>query len=231
MLDAGGRLARLFEGRGVDDRLRIEDRQVGEIADRQRAALRDAEFTRGQAGHPEHGLFQAEQADIPGIVAEHARKRAPQARMRVDVVRQAVRADHGARMRDDIADIGLVELEVDRACRQQALPRLALAAVPFPRNVGNLAPRHFGMRVGPGDEDLQPGVAALQPEHSRARGIGIDIHADVHRLARLVDALQRRPLLPKLARPVHWWCEMNSLPPAWSAMSMASSIASSIVSK
>src|SRR4051794_28060084 len=105
MLDAGGGASWLFEGGRVDDRLRIEDDEVGEIAFGQRTALLDAKLPCWQPRHAEHGVLQSEQPDVTRVVPEHARKGAPQTRMRMDVVRQAVRADHCARMRDDVADI------------------------------------------------------------------------------------------------------------------------------
>ena len=74
-----------------------------------------------------------EQLLLAPVARQHARERAPQARVRMLVVRQAVGADHAARVRDHAPHIVLVHLEVAGAAGLQAEARLALRRRPTPR--------------------------------------------------------------------------------------------------
>jgi len=68
-------------------------------------------------------------------------------------------------MRDDFADICLVELEVDRSGRQQALAGFAFGAVPFPRDVGDLAL---------GSPSSRPTAAILSPVTAMSASKGLE---------------------------------------------------------
>ena len=82
MAHAHRRLLRIVERGAVLDRRRVEYGDVGNVADPQFAATLEAETLRRQTGHLVDCAFQRKQAQVTRIVAQHARKRAPQPRVR-----------------------------------------------------------------------------------------------------------------------------------------------------
>src|SRR5262249_16758713 len=95
-----------------------------------RPALPQPEAAGGEPGHLVHRLLQAHQLEVAGIVPEHAREGAPEARVRMRVVRQPVGADHRAGKGEHAPHVVLVHLEVAGAARLQTVAGLALAAAP-----------------------------------------------------------------------------------------------------
>jgi len=83
----------------------------------QHAAILEPELRGRQRGHAPHRLFQRKQIDVAHVVAEHARERAPQPRVRMLVVRQAVGTDHGVRIGQHAPHVVLAHHEVDGAGR------------------------------------------------------------------------------------------------------------------
>ena len=119
-------LRRLVVGGDVADRRRVEDDDVGGVADGERAAAGEAEIARREAGHlPDRGL-EREEADLAAVVAEHARERAPQARVRLLADGNAVGADHGLVEGEDALHVVLVHQEIDRAAGLHAARRFAV---------------------------------------------------------------------------------------------------------
>ena len=98
MGDAGGRPDRVLETGGVAHRRRVEHGDVGEGAGGQRAAVDQVELQGRQAGHAAHRLFQAEQAQVPRVMAKDPREGAPKTRMGMGIEGQAVGADHRLRV-------------------------------------------------------------------------------------------------------------------------------------
>ena len=86
---------RVFIRGGVLDLLRIEQDQVRGIALTQQAAVGKAEAGGGETRHLVDRVFQTEEPDIAHIVTEDAREGAPEPWMRMLIVRQTVRTDHG----------------------------------------------------------------------------------------------------------------------------------------
>ena len=154
VLDAGGGGRRRFEGRAIGDGLRVEDGHVGIGARREDAAAGKAEPISGQAGHPAHRFFEAEEAELAAVIAEDAREGAPQPRVRMGVVRQPVRADHRVRKLQHPLDIGLVHHPIDRTRRLQPIGRLLLADPPIGGDRRELAAGLLGRALRPGHQDL-----------------------------------------------------------------------------
>ena len=97
-------------------------------------AFVQAEIARRQARHLVDGLLQAEQVLLAPIAGQHPRKGAPQARMRMPVVRQAVGTDDAARVADDAAHVVFMHLEIAGASGLEAQAGLALRGAPFRRD-------------------------------------------------------------------------------------------------
>ena len=83
VLDAGGVLVRLLERGVIDDTRRVEDRDVGPQAGTQQAAIELADLGGVRRRHLAHGLLEPEHPGLAHVAAEHARKRAVVARMRM----------------------------------------------------------------------------------------------------------------------------------------------------
>ncbi len=190
MGDARRRLHRLGEGGAVDHRLRIEDAEIGIGARRDDAAPLEPEPRRRDARHLAHRGFEIEEAELTAVMAEDARERAPEARMRVAVVRQPVRSDHRRREGEDALHIGLVHHEIDRAGGLQPLGRLDEPDTPFGGDLGELAPGAVGPRLRPGDQHLQRILDALDPKHGRRGDIGVDVEPDLLPRHRRLDLRQ-----------------------------------------
>ena len=110
----------------------IEDDEIGEIAFRQHG--RDRSRRNVCAGRPVilwTAVSSGKSPSSRAIVPEHARERAPEPRMRMVVVRQAVRADHRQRKAQHAPHVGLVHLEIDRAGRIEPARRLVDVDAPF----------------------------------------------------------------------------------------------------
>ena len=113
-------------------------------------------------------------------MAEHAREGAPQPRVRVDIVRQPVGADHRVLEAQHPLHIGLVHRPIDRARRLQPLDRLLLADAPIARRS-----RRARGRPAPGalfDQvtstfSARSACAALQ--HGRGGDVGIGVEPDL----------------------------------------------------
>ena len=84
-----------------------------------------------QAGHAADGLFERKQADVTGIMSKHPREGAPQARMRMGIMRQAVGADHGALVAEDAPHVVFIHGKIHRTGRLQALSRLQQGQIPL----------------------------------------------------------------------------------------------------
>ena len=97
----------------------------------QHAPVLQAELLGGEPGHPMHRVFQGKQAQITCIMAKDARKGAPEARMRVLVMRKTVRANHRVGIGEDALHIGLVHQEIDGATWDQLRRGVALSAAQF----------------------------------------------------------------------------------------------------
>ena len=177
-VDAFGGARRRLVGRGIADRGGVEDDDVGMLPDRQRAAALEAEVARGQAGHlPDRGL-EREQADVAAVVAEHARERAPQARVRLRPDGDAVRADHRVVEGEDAPHVGLVHQEVDRAAGLQAARRLVLVDAPLARDLVEVAAGVLGMRLARRDQHAAVEHAAVGADHGRAGVVRIAVERD-----------------------------------------------------
>src|SRR5437773_12458107 len=114
-----------------------------------------------------HGRFDWKQAEIATVVAEHAWKRPPQTRMRMPVVRQTVGADHCGWKGEHALHVIFAHLEVARAAGLQPYARLLLGTAPLRCDVAQMARRHFRMRLGPGDDNVDDAVDKIGSEHSR----------------------------------------------------------------
>src|SRR5205814_1865007 len=86
VLDPSRRGRRSFERRAVGDGLGIEDRHVGIAAGPQSAAAGETKTIGGEAGHPAHRLFEAEEPELAAVIAENAWEGAPQPRVGMGVV-------------------------------------------------------------------------------------------------------------------------------------------------
>src|SRR5260221_3219713 len=117
-LDTFWRPSRRRECSGVFHSRRVENSEVGEGAGTDDAAVAETEPVCRQARHPAHRLLEAEEAAVAAVVAEDAREGAPQARMRVNGVRQTVGCDRPVLVNTDRPDIMFIELEIDGASGQ-----------------------------------------------------------------------------------------------------------------
>ena len=172
---------RLIGGR-LGDGVGIKQGQVGVGAFLQHAPVLEAKVLRRQPGHLVDGFFQRKQTERAAVVAQYARKTAPQARMGRRIVRQAVGADHGFVKLQDALHIGFVHAEINRAGRIQAGDRLFLGHAHFFGNVGEVLPGVFGQRFGPGDNDAGGGGGAVRRQDGGTGGVGVTVKA--HRLLR-----------------------------------------------
>ena len=149
------------------------------------------EGARRQPRHLVHGLLEREQPALAAVVRQHTRKSAPQARVRVAVVRQTVRADHRQRVHDDLVHIVVVHLEVAGAARLQATAGLLLRHTPIGRDLGQQPPVGLGVRVRPGDTDVDHAVDQVLAQHRRAGGVRVDVHRHTLPRRQCFDQRQR----------------------------------------
>src|SRR5271163_2937433 len=131
-------------------------------------------------------------------MTEHARERAPQARMRMLVVWQAVGADHGVLIREDRSHIILVELKIDGASRHQPLGSFHVAARPFGGDVVQHLARVLRKVGGPRHHDLHAGFCTAGIEALGTRIVGIRIKANRLRLPGGVDDGEGLRRLPEI---------------------------------
>ena len=61
--------------------------------------------------------LDAEQLELAAIASQHAGESAPQTRVWLYIMRQAVRANHAEWVRHDAADITLIHRKINSACR------------------------------------------------------------------------------------------------------------------
>src|SRR5215470_773602 len=73
VIDSGGVLLRLLEGRAVGDGLLVKDHDVGGHSGPQQAAIPQLESLRGQRTHLADGFFQPDQPLLADVNAEDAR--------------------------------------------------------------------------------------------------------------------------------------------------------------
>ena len=209
-MDAGGAFGGALERGGVGDAGRIEHRQIGVAAGLDLAASGQAELGGGQAGHFPDGGLQREQAQVAGIMAEHAREGAPQARMRPLVMRQAVGANHGGREGQDALHVALVHHEIDGAGGLQFVDHVVLGLAALGRHLVQLAPGQFGEGLAPGDDDAAGQQHAVFLEHGGAGHVGIGVQRHVLRGHGALDQRQRFLERPKLGWPASLWCEITT---------------------
>jgi len=81
-LDPGRRLNRALERRRVAHGLRIEQRDIRRHAVPDEPAAVESERLRGKSRHLVDRRLEGKEAHVARVVPEHARKRAPKARMR-----------------------------------------------------------------------------------------------------------------------------------------------------
>src|SRR5664279_2777085 len=93
-VDALRRLLRLLERGHILDRRGVENNDVRICAGTNLTAIIEPEPTRRETAHLVHGRLQRKQAQLAAVVSEHPGERSPKSRMRMLIVRQAVRADH-----------------------------------------------------------------------------------------------------------------------------------------
>ena len=137
-----------------------------------------------------HRVFQREEFEVAAVVAKHARKGAPQARVRVRIEWQAIGADHRGRMRQRRLHIRFMHGEVDRAGGLKPVGGFIHRHAPFGGDVAQVAPGHALDGVRPGDQDFLGKVDAVAHQHGRAGDIGIDVEGDVLLFAGCVDFRQ-----------------------------------------
>src|SRR5215813_10669305 len=98
VIDSGGVLLRLLEGRAVDDGFLVEDHDVGGHSRPQQAAIPKVEGLRGQRTHLADRFFQADQPLIADVNAQDARVITEAPRVRdagaLSVNHARVRGDH-----------------------------------------------------------------------------------------------------------------------------------------
>ena len=109
------------------------------------------------------------------------------------VVRQAVGADHAARMPDDAAHVVLVHLEITGSAGLQAQAGLVLRYAPFGGDGGQHAACHLGIGRRPAHHHVDDAVHQVLAQHGRAGHVGVDIHRDVLTPGQFVN--QRQGLL------------------------------------
>src|SRR5262245_13473072 len=130
VIDSGGVLLRLLEGRAVGDGLIVKDHDVGGHSRPQQAAVPQPESLRGQRTHLADGFFHADQTLIADVDSQDARVVAESARVRdagaLGVNHARVRSDHRKRLFKDSLDVLVRHLAQDhlRAARQQQINRL-----------------------------------------------------------------------------------------------------------
>ena len=105
-----------------------------------------AEHRRRMPGHLTDRLLQTEQLQIPRVMAKHAGKRAPQPRMRITIVRQAVAADHRQAVRHDPLHVRPRPSGSRSPGRDQSFGRL-ISSGPTPRRYPQHPPGEFRMRI------------------------------------------------------------------------------------
>jgi len=93
-----------------------------------------------------HRLLQGEEADLAGIVAQHPREGAPDARVRMTADGDAIGADHGVGIAENASHVGFVHDEEDAQRRDQALDRRVQVAAPLGGNRGEVTPGR--LRIG-----------------------------------------------------------------------------------
>ena len=106
--------------------------------------------TKDACREPRHlvdSRLEVKQTEIAGVVTQHPRKRAPEARVRVFVVGQAVGANHGTGMAQDPLQVVFVHLEVDGTGRLQAVDRFTEGAVPARADVFEVLALELRMRM------------------------------------------------------------------------------------
>ena len=114
----------IFECGPIDDAIRIEQGEVGEISGPQQAAIPETEFGRVQGSHLPHGVFKAKDAAFSNINAEHAREGAEVPGMRiaaaqrtVDCISGAVRSYRAPRLGQRQIHVGFGVMGIDGADR------------------------------------------------------------------------------------------------------------------
>ena len=139
----------------------------------------EAEARRRQPGHLVHRGFQAEQPDLAAVMAEDAREGAPQARVRVDVVRQPVGADHRRLEGEHAAHVGLVHHPIDRAGRLQPRGRVEDVDAPVARDVASSSrPACSGRGFDQVISTFSASSMPLRAQHGRGGDVGIGVEAD-----------------------------------------------------
>ncbi|MNV23302.1 hypothetical protein D3C71_1143110 [compost metagenome] len=107
------------------------------------------------------------------------------------VVRQAVAADHGERVRNDALHVFFLHLEIAGAAGLQPQAGFLLGGAPLARDVGDQAAGHLGVRVGPGQQHVDHAVDQVFAQHGGAGHVGVDVHRDLLALRQRLDQRQR----------------------------------------
>ncbi|ABA49412.1 hypothetical protein BURPS1710b_0836 [Burkholderia pseudomallei 1710b] len=171
------------------------------IADPHLAAPREPEAPGGQRSHLAHRVLERNQPLVARVVAEHARKRAPEARMRQRIVRQAVGAHHRRRVRQDPAHVVLRHVVIHGARRLQPARRVLLGHAPLGGDRPQQLARHFRMRIGPRDRDVDVARRLLDVERRRAAAVRIAVAADGLDAPRALERREHFGAAPPVRRP------------------------------
>ena len=137
---------RVFIGRGIHDFSRIEYDDVRRASCGYSASVVKSEYLSGKARHLVDGFLHRKQLQIARVSSNYPRKRSPQPRMRMLVVRKTVRPDHGELGFHDPLDVVFAHLEIDGSRGLQPLSGVKKRHSPFVGNVGKVAA--IGFRVG-----------------------------------------------------------------------------------
>jgi len=121
--------------------------------------------------------FQIEQPNLARIMAEHARKRAPQPRMWVDIVRQSVEPIIVCSKASTRLHVTLVHHPVDGTGWLQPRCRLGEADAPIAAISASSRPAWSGIAFDHVNQHLERVVDALLPQHGRRGDIGVRVEA------------------------------------------------------
>ncbi len=104
----------------VDHAVRVEHRQIGEASGTQETAISNAELGGAERSHFADGVFEPQQASLAHVHAQHARKGAEVARMRMA---QAQRAFRGVGRAIPAPDSCLSPCGARKRCRRNRFVR------------------------------------------------------------------------------------------------------------
>src|SRR6266480_3677334 len=128
VLNAFAVLERLLVRRTIAYSLLVEDRDVRKQPRLQQAAVANSDFRGVERSHFAHGIFKPEQTAFAHVNAQHARKRAEAARVRIAASqrplycqRGTVRADRAPRLAQREVHVFLRVVRIDRAYRSVLL--------------------------------------------------------------------------------------------------------------